>query len=195
MTDYYPFLVREVSKLHSNLGESRREAYERAREELAAKLHQPALRIPESEVAGELRAFDTAVRRIEAEIAGAQTLETGVPASMTSRTSSDSTGSIPITTSVAVEALETTQTEVEASQKSGIGEAKSAPLAQTANADSVLNRQMLQAIGTALDLAVRLKPSTNAIGKKQTESQPIEANLPDPSSRKALGVSGSDELP
>jgi hypothetical protein len=162
MTDYQSFIVGE---LHGDVDESRSQVYVRVREELVAKLHRPALRIPESEIAGELRAFDAAVRRIEAEIARGQTLETGAPVSMTSRTSSVSTGSIPITSTEA-EPLETTQTEVEAAQISRIREVESAPPARTANADLDLQRQMLQAIGTALDLAVHPRRSADATGKE-----------------------------
>jgi hypothetical protein len=187
MVDYYPFIVHEVSKLHRDTGESRREVYERAREELAAKLHQPALRLPESDVTCELRAFDAAVWRIEAKIACGQTLDTGVPASMTSQTSSDSAGSIPII-GLEVESPETTQDEVQAAQINRIKEAKSALQAGTTNADS--DRQVLHAIGTALDHAVHPERSTNAIGKKQAEPQLTEANFPDPSPRDEPAESG-----
>jgi hypothetical protein len=190
MTDYHPFIVCEVSKLHRDAGESRREVYERAREELVAKLHQPVLRIPESEVAGELRAFDAAVSKIEAEIARGQTLETGVPASMTSGTS-DFTGSTPII-GIEAESLKTTQTETEA-QISRIKETKSASLAATADADS--DTQMLHAIGAALDRTVHPELSTKAIGTEQTEPQSTKANFPGPRAHEACGPLPQTNLP
>ena len=171
MTDYHTFLVREVSELHRNAGESRREVYERAREALLANLHRPTLRIAESEVSGELRAFDAAVRRdLRPELARGLAVETGLPAS------TDSTGPNPII-GIEVKSLEITQTEVEAGQINGIGEAKSAPLAKNTNADSDLHGQMLQAIGIALDRAVHPQRSTDAIGKEHTQLQPLDANF------------------
>src|SRR6516162_5730358 len=97
MTDYDAFIVREMSKLDRNADEGRRAVYARVREELLTKLHRSSLRISESDIASELRALDAAVRRIEAEIAGGQKLDSGIPALMASQTSSDPTGSIPIT--------------------------------------------------------------------------------------------------
>ena len=68
MNDYYPFLLERVSRLEGS-GESRRETYESVREDLFAKLARPALRVPEAEIAGERRAFDAAIQRIEADLA------------------------------------------------------------------------------------------------------------------------------
>jgi hypothetical protein len=68
--DYYPFVVAEVSKLEQNTPESRRAAYARVREALLASLHQRALRISQSEIAGECLAFDAAIERVQAELAG-----------------------------------------------------------------------------------------------------------------------------
>jgi hypothetical protein len=68
VNDYYPFLVQKISELEGD-GESRRKALEIAREELVTNLARPALRVPASEIAGESRAFDAAIRRIEAETA------------------------------------------------------------------------------------------------------------------------------
>jgi hypothetical protein len=68
--DYYPFVVAEVSKLEENTVESRRAAYARVREALLLSLHQRALRISQSESAGECRAFDAAIERVQAELAG-----------------------------------------------------------------------------------------------------------------------------
>src|SRR6516225_1735618 len=126
MTDYDLFIVREVSKLDRNADAGRRAVYARVREELLTKLHRSSLRIPEPDIASELRTFDAAVRRIEAEIAGGQTLDSGIPALLTSQTSSDPSGSTPIT-GMEAESSEATQTEAEAAQISRITEAKSTP--------------------------------------------------------------------
>ena len=68
MNDYYPFLLERVSRLEGS-GESRRKTYESVREDLFAKLARPALRVPEAEIAGERRAFDAAIQKIEADLA------------------------------------------------------------------------------------------------------------------------------
>jgi hypothetical protein len=68
MNDYYPFLVEKVSRLERS-HESRRKAYDSARDELVARLARPALRVPETEIAAERRAFDAAIEEIEAELA------------------------------------------------------------------------------------------------------------------------------
>jgi hypothetical protein len=152
MTDYDLFIVREVSKLDRNADAGRRAVYARVREELLTKLHRSSLRIPEPDIASELRTFDAAVRRIEAEIADGQTLDPGIPALLTSHTSTDQTGSTPITGMEA--SSEATQTEAEAAEISCITEAKSAPPVGTTSADSDLQWQMLNAIKTALDFTV-----------------------------------------
>jgi hypothetical protein len=94
MNDYYPFLVQKVSKLES---ESRRKVYESAREELITKLARPALRVPEAEIAGERRAFEAAIQRIEAESARGDISEAGALDPMTPQTSLDSPVSAQIT--------------------------------------------------------------------------------------------------
>jgi hypothetical protein len=68
MNDYYPFLLERVARLEGN-SESRRKTYDSVRDDLFAKLARPALRVPEAEIAGERRAFDAAVQKIEAELA------------------------------------------------------------------------------------------------------------------------------
>jgi hypothetical protein len=80
MNDYYPFLLERVSRLEGS-GESRRKTYESVREDLFAKLARPGLRVPEAEIAGERRAFDAAVERIEADLArdGGVKVETSRP--------------------------------------------------------------------------------------------------------------------
>jgi hypothetical protein len=68
MNDYYPFLLERVSRLEGSC-ESRRKTYDSVRDDLFAELARPALRVPEAEIAGERRAFDAAVQKIEAELA------------------------------------------------------------------------------------------------------------------------------
>ena len=68
MNDCYAFLVEQVFKLERN-SESRRKVYDSAREELVTKLMRPALRVPEAEIAGECRALETAIQKIEADLA------------------------------------------------------------------------------------------------------------------------------
>jgi hypothetical protein len=68
MNDYYPFLLERVSRSEGSC-ESRRKTYESVREDLFAKLARPALRVAEAEIAGERRAFDAAIQKIEAELA------------------------------------------------------------------------------------------------------------------------------
>ena len=91
MNDYYPFLLERVSRLEGS-GESRRKTYESVREDLFAKLARPALRVPEAEIAGERRAFDAAIERIEADLAreGGVKVETSRPS--IAQTSPDSAG-------------------------------------------------------------------------------------------------------
>ncbi len=67
MNDYYPFLLERVSRSEGSC-ESRRKTYESVREDLFAKLARPALRVLEAEIAGERRAFDAAIQKIEAEL-------------------------------------------------------------------------------------------------------------------------------
>ena len=135
---------------------------------------------------------DAAVRRVEAEIVRAQALDTGVAASTTSGTSSDSTGSIPII-GIESESREITQTETEAAEIRHIREGKSEPLGGGTDSDSDQLRQMLQAIGRALDLAVHPERTSNPIGNEQAEPQPIEANFPN--SRKASGPLALSNFP
>jgi hypothetical protein len=70
--DYYSFIVNAVSKPGMITAESRREACVRVRAELVAGLRRDALRISESDIACECRAFDAALARVQAELAGAQ---------------------------------------------------------------------------------------------------------------------------
>jgi hypothetical protein len=71
MSDYFIFIIDIVSRLDPNTYESRQEAYKRACVELVAVLRKPALKIPESEIAGELRAFEIAVQKVEHSLARA----------------------------------------------------------------------------------------------------------------------------
>ena len=72
MADYYPVLVRAVSRLAINDAQARQEVYRRARAILVAELGEQG-----PVIARERAAFDTSVRRVEAEhrSARAQTTE------------------------------------------------------------------------------------------------------------------------
>jgi hypothetical protein len=73
MADYYPALVRTVSKLANNSASARHALYDRARSILVAQLLQRDLRISEQEIARERAALETAIRRVEAESLSTQT--------------------------------------------------------------------------------------------------------------------------
>jgi hypothetical protein len=89
MNDYYPFLLERVSRLEGS-GESRRKTYESVREDLFAKLARPALRVPEAEIAGERRAFDAAIEKIEADLAREGGVKVGASRPSIAQTSPDS---------------------------------------------------------------------------------------------------------
>jgi hypothetical protein len=88
MNDYYPFLLERVSRLEGS-DESRRKTYESVREDLFAKLARPALRVPEAEIAGERRAFDAAIQRIEADLARDGGVKVGTSSPSIAQTSPD----------------------------------------------------------------------------------------------------------
>jgi hypothetical protein len=96
MNDYYLFLVERVSNLERNR-ESRGKAYASARKELVTKLARPALQVPEAEIAGERRAFDAAIEKIEAEMEREGISIAGASDPTISRRSSDSSVSSQIT--------------------------------------------------------------------------------------------------
>jgi hypothetical protein len=176
MTDYYPFIAREVSNLilHGDGGESRRKAYERARDDLVANLHQPSVRITQSEIACELRAFDAAVQKIEAELARAQPTDAALSPSVSFRSSSDSARSI-----IGSGAGFPKVAQTEESQISSISEGKSAPVTG-AHSSSDLNWQNLHEIAAALDPAI---PGNTT--KTKTEQVLTEENVFDSNARKA----------
>ena len=66
MADYYPILARAVSRLATNNAQARQELYEHARAILIAHLDGSDPKKPSLESIGELSAFETAVRRVEA---------------------------------------------------------------------------------------------------------------------------------
>jgi hypothetical protein len=88
MNDYYPFLLERVSRLEGS-SESRRKTYESVREDLFAKLARPALRVPEAEIAGERRAFDAAIQKIEADLARDGGVKVGASRPSIAQTSPD----------------------------------------------------------------------------------------------------------
>ena len=69
MADYYPVLARAVSRLAINDAQARREVYERAQAIVVAELRRQDLQISAPEIMRELAALETAIRRVEAEIA------------------------------------------------------------------------------------------------------------------------------
>jgi hypothetical protein len=70
MTDYYPLIVRAVTRLDPDApGESRRALYERARAALTAQLRSVQPPISESEVTRERLSLEEAVRQVESEVA------------------------------------------------------------------------------------------------------------------------------
>src|ERR1700691_5595611 len=85
MSDYYAFILHAVSRLERNTAESRQSVYGRAGKELDEKLRRSVLRLAESEIEGEQRAFEGAIRRIEAEIANGRSVNRGPVASITPR--------------------------------------------------------------------------------------------------------------
>jgi hypothetical protein len=73
MADYYPVLARAVSRLAINDAQARREVYERAQTIVIAELRRQDLQISAPEIMRELAAFETAIRRVEAESLSNQT--------------------------------------------------------------------------------------------------------------------------
>ncbi|MGH6818432.1 MAG: hypothetical protein ACREC1_06625 [Methylovirgula sp.] len=71
MAEYYPLLAKAVAGLPNSTLESRRAVYERARKALVAQLQHLRPPIPEADIARETQALDTAVARLESELAAA----------------------------------------------------------------------------------------------------------------------------
>jgi hypothetical protein len=70
MADYYPVLARAVSSLPQDNAQARLELYERARTIVTEQLRERAPRKSVAETMREQAAFETAVRRVEAEAQG-----------------------------------------------------------------------------------------------------------------------------
>ncbi|WP_127088858.1 hypothetical protein [Aquabacter cavernae] len=67
MADYYPLLVRAISGLSQNTGESRKSVYDRARGALLKQLRSVEPPLPEGEILRERQALEEAIRRVEAD--------------------------------------------------------------------------------------------------------------------------------
>lgn len=67
MADYYPLLVRAISGLSQNTGESRKSVYDRARAALLKQLRSVEPPLPEGEILRERQSLEDAIRRVEAE--------------------------------------------------------------------------------------------------------------------------------
>jgi hypothetical protein len=79
MAEYYPLLAKAVAGLPNSTPEARRAVYERARKALLAQLQNLQPPIPEADVARETQALDSAVARIESELAAPNGSPKAVP--------------------------------------------------------------------------------------------------------------------
>jgi hypothetical protein len=79
MAEYYPLLAKAIAGLPNSTPEARRAVYERARKALLAQLQNLQPPVPEADVARETRALDSAVARIEAELAAPNGSPKAVP--------------------------------------------------------------------------------------------------------------------
>jgi hypothetical protein len=70
MAEYYPLLAKAVAGIPNSTPELRRAVYERARKALLAQLNSLDPPIPEGDIARETESLDSAVERLEAELAG-----------------------------------------------------------------------------------------------------------------------------
>ena len=70
MADYYPVLVRAVSRLTNDSAQARQELYEKARIVVEAELRRQQPRKSAREIIREQAALETAIRRLEAEASG-----------------------------------------------------------------------------------------------------------------------------
>jgi hypothetical protein len=68
MADYYPLLLRAVSRLEDNTGAARLELYERARTIAVAQLRAQAPKRSETEIMDELVALEMAILKVEREV-------------------------------------------------------------------------------------------------------------------------------
>src|ERR1700693_104900 len=79
MTDYYPLIARAVAGLAKSTGESRRALYERARTALLAQLRTLAPPLAENEITRERLLLEEAIRKVEADAARQQRIESARP--------------------------------------------------------------------------------------------------------------------
>lgn len=70
MADYYPLLVRAISGLAQNTGETRKIVFDRARAALLKQLRSVDPPLPEGEIGRERLGLEEAIRRVEADYAG-----------------------------------------------------------------------------------------------------------------------------
>jgi hypothetical protein len=75
MADYHPLIARAVAGLDKNTGDARRSLYERARSALLAQLRNSDPPLSESEITRERLALEEAIRKVEAEAARQNRLE------------------------------------------------------------------------------------------------------------------------
>jgi len=76
MTDYHPLISRAVEGLGRSTGEARRALYERARSALVAQLRAVEPALSESEITRERLSLEEAIRRVEAEAARKNRVDT-----------------------------------------------------------------------------------------------------------------------
>ncbi len=69
MAEYYPLLARAVASIPNSTAEARRAVYERARKALLGQLQATEPPVPKADIARESQALDSAIARIEAEMA------------------------------------------------------------------------------------------------------------------------------
>ncbi|MGC2141642.1 MAG: hypothetical protein WA620_08675, partial [Methylovirgula sp.] len=69
MAEYYPLLAKAIAGLPNSTLESRRAVYDRARKALVVQLQNLQPPIPQADIARETQALDTAVARLESELA------------------------------------------------------------------------------------------------------------------------------
>jgi hypothetical protein len=77
MADFYPVLIRAVARLTNSNAQIREELYGHARAIVEAELRQQVPPKSEPEIARELAALETAIRRVEVELPLKAVLETG----------------------------------------------------------------------------------------------------------------------
>ncbi|NDA46630.1 MAG: hypothetical protein EBY21_05005 [Alphaproteobacteria bacterium] len=87
MADYYPLLAKAVSALPSSDREQRTAIYERARKALVGQLRSITPAVQEADIDREIAALDSAITRLEAELAQARSASPAPPSSAPARKS------------------------------------------------------------------------------------------------------------